>query len=424
MFYLKKHLDKYGTIKVGIVGTGIMGKSLTTQLEILDNFIPAVVSSRRLESVYETFKDAKIDNTKVFTTNNIGEAKEALAKGYYIATTNNKIASSITDCVVDCTGNTEEGTKITLHAIESGVDVVTLNVEMDATVGCYLKKLADEKDVIYTGSSGDEPGAIMELYEALSTMGFEILVLGKGKNNTLNNFATPEDLREDAINRGINPKMLTSFVDGTNTMMELNAVCNATGFLPDIRGCHGFTSTPKTLSEDIKTKNDGGILNNYKIVDFAKGVAPGVFAIVRPKSEILDFEMKYLSMGTGPNYAVYRPYHLTSLETPNSIIRAVVLRDSTVVAKREPVAETIAIAKRDLFAGDSIDGIGGSTVFGALESNEVQKTSDLVPMGILVGDVKLKRDVKKGVALKYDDVILDGESVIVKIRKLQEEYFN
>ena len=100
--------------------------------------------------------------------------------------------------------------------------------------------MADEAGVVYTGSAGDEPGAIIELYEFLNTMGFEVLVLGKGKNNKLDRSATPEDLSEEAINRGLNPRMLTSFVDGTNTMTELNAVCNATGFVPDIRGCHSL----------------------------------------------------------------------------------------------------------------------------------------------------------------------------------------
>ncbi|SHH18126.1 Predicted homoserine dehydrogenase, contains C-terminal SAF domain [Anaerosphaera aminiphila DSM 21120] len=423
MFYLKKSLEKHGEIKVGIVGAGIMGSSLVAQLELLDNFIPAVMSSRRLESVYSALDKAKVDRSKVIETNSIEEAKEAIDRGYYVATTNNKIAATVVDCVVDCTGNTEEGTKISLCAIENGVDIVTLNVEMDATVGCYLKVLADKKGVIYTGSAGDEPGAIIELYEFLNTVGFEILVLGKGKNNELNYYATPDELKEEALKKGLNPKMLTSFVDGTNTMTELNAVCNATGFLPDTRGCHGFISSPKTLAEDIKTKDEGGILNSYKTVDFVKGIAPGVFAIVKCKSDVLTSEMNYLKMGDGPNFAIYRPYHLTSIETPNSIIKAVVLRDSSIASIGKPVAETVAIAKKDLAIGESIDGIGGNTVYGVLESAEVQKSENLIPMGILVGNVRVRRNIKKGEALSYEDVELDESSEIVRIRREQENFF-
>ncbi|RVU54100.1 NAD(P)H-dependent oxidoreductase [Anaerosphaera multitolerans] len=423
MFYLKRALEEFGEIKVGVVGAGIMGTSLVAQLEILDNFIPAVLSSNRLESVYTVFEKAKIGKDKIFETNSIDEAKEAMNKGYYIATTNNEIAATITDCVVDCTGNTEAGTKISLCAIENGVHIVTLNVEMDATVGCYLKVLADRNGVVYTGTAGDEPGAILELFEFAKTVGFEVLVLGKGKNNDLDYYATPDNLREQAMEKGINPKMLTSFVDGTNTMTELNVVCNATGFLPDIRGCHGFNSTTKTLVEDIKLKSDGGKLNNYNIVDFVRGIAPGVFAIVKSKSEIIDFEMSYLKMGEGPNFVIYRPYHLTSIETPISIIKAVVLKESSIASIGAPVAETVAVAKKDLRAGDKIDGIGGHTVYGLLERGLIQRENNLLPIGLLTGNVTMKRNVKKDELLTYDDVILDPNLKIVETREEQDNYF-
>ncbi|MGO1581371.1 MAG: NAD(P)H-dependent oxidoreductase [Peptoniphilaceae bacterium] len=423
MFYLKRALEKYGEIKVSIVGCGIMGTSLLTQLNLLDNFKPQVLSSRRIESVLRAFEKAEIDRSKIKITNDIDEAKAYLKEGYYIATTNSDIAAKCSECVVDCTGDTEEGVKISLSAIEAGVDIVTLNVEMDATVGPYLKHLADEKGVLYTGSSGDEPGAIIELYEFLISLGFEVLVLGKGKNNKLNNYVTREELEEEAKLKGINPKMLTSFVDGTNTMTELNAVCNATGFVPDIRGCHCFNTSRDNISKDIDLKENGSKLNSYGIVDFAMGVAPGVFAIAKAKSEIISDEMRYLSMGEGPNFSIYRPYHLTSIETPNSIIRAVVLRDSSIVSIGEPVADTITIAKRDIKAGEKIVGIGGNDVFGQLERIEVSRKEDLVPIGLIVGKVTSKVDIKKGTAIKYSDLNLDKDSLIVNLRRKQDNFF-
>lgn len=423
MFYLKKVLEEHGKISVGVVGAGIMGTSLVSQLEIIDNFMPQVQSSRKIESVLESFNKAGILKEKIKITNELDEALRYIEQGYYIATTNNEIPAKFTDCVVDCTGDTEAGAQISLWAIESKTDIVTLNVEMDATIGAYLKILADEAGIIYTGSSGDEPGAIIELFEFLKTTGFDILVLGKGKNNKLNNYAIPDELCDEAISRGLNPRMLTSFVDGTNTMTELNAVCNATGFVPDTRGCHCFTTSPKEIAKDIDLKEYGGMLNSYGVVDFAMGIAPGVFAIVRAKSDVIKSEMKYLSMGDGPNFAIYRPYHLTSIEVPNSIIRAVVLRDSSIVSIGAPVAETIAIAKKDLKAGDFIDGIGGYSVFGQLEKAEIQKKENLLPIGLIVGNVRLRRNVKKGQALSYEDVILDENSVIVKLRREQDKKF-
>ena len=423
MFYLQKKLKEFGNISVGIVGSGIMGSSLFTLLSQNENFYPLVFASRNKKTLEAAIDAANIDKNDLAFTDDIEEAKKLLKEKKYIGTTNNLIAASLVDCLVDCTGDTETGTRLSLLAIENKVDIVSLNVEMDATVGPYLKVLADEKGVVYSGTKGDEPGAIVEIYEFAKTCGFEVLVLGKGKNNELNNYATPDTLREAAEKKGINPRMLTSFVDGTNTMIELNAVCNALGFVPDVRGCHFIDTDPKSISDDFKLKEDGGILNSYGVVDFATGIAPGVFAVVRPKSDIIDKEMKYLSMGQGPNYAIYRPYHLTSIETIVSIINAVVLRDESIAPIGRPFAETVSVAKRDIKKGEAFDSIGGEMIFGSLEKKEDQEKGNHLPIGIVTEGAIAKRDIKKGSLLTYDDVSLNQDSEIVKLRKIQDDYF-
>ncbi|MDU5806312.1 MAG: SAF domain-containing protein [Peptoniphilus harei] len=423
MFYLQKKLKEFGNISVGIVGSGIMGSSLFTLLSQNENFYPLVFSSRNKKTLDSAIEAANIDKDDLAYTDDMEEAKKLLKEKKYIGTTNNLIAASLVDCLVDCTGDTETGTKLSLVAIENKVDIVSLNVEMDATVGPYLKVLADEKGLIYSGTKGDEPGAIVEIYEFAKNCGFEVLVLGKGKNNELNNYATPDSLKEAAEKKGINPRMLTSFVDGTNTMIELNAVCNALGFVPDVKGCHFVKTEPKNIAEDFKLKEDGGILNSYGVVDFATGIAPGVFAVVRPKSDIIDKEMKYLSMGEGPNYAIYRPYHLTSIETIISIIKAVVLRDESIAPLGRPFAETVSVAKRDIKKGEKFDSIGGEMIFGSLEAKEDQEKGKHLPIGIVTEGAFAKRDIKKGSLLTYDDVALNNNSEIVKLRKIQDDYF-
>lgn len=423
MFYLQKKLKEFGNISVGIVGSGIMGSSLFTLLSQNENFYPIVFSSRNKKTLESAIEAANINKDELAFTDDIEEAKKLLKEKKYLGTTNNLIAASLVDCLVDCTGDTETGTKLSLVAIENGVDIVSLNVEMDATVGPYLKVLADEKGVIYSGTKGDEPGAIVEIYEFAHNCGFEVLVLGKGKNNELNNYATPDSLREAAEKKGINPRMLTSFVDGTNTMIELNAVCNALGFVPDVRGCHFVKTEPKSIAEDFKLKEDGGILNSYGVVDFATGIAPGVFAVVRPKSDIIDKEMQYLSMGEGPNYEIYRPYHLTSIETIISIIKAVVLRDESITPLGRPFAETVCVAKRDIKKGEKFDSIGGEMIFGSLEKKEDQEKGNHLPIGIVTEGAYAKRDIKKGSLLTYDDISLNNDSEIVKLRKIQDDYF-
>lgn len=423
MNYLQNKLKEHGNICVGIVGLGIMGKSLLTTLNIMEAFGPSIISARRKESLTEAFAIAKIPEDRYILTNDIDKARIAIKENKYVGTLDNFIPATISDCLVDCTGVTDVGCQISLCAIKNKVNIVSLNVEMDATVGPYLKDLAKESGIVYSGTAGDEPGAIVDLYDFCKNCGFEVLVLGKGKNNALDNYATQDDLAQDAKRRGINKRMLTSFVDGTNTMIELNAVCNALGFLPDVRGCHFFHSTPKTLADDIKLKSQGGILNSYGIVDFVKGIAPGVFAIIKTKNEFIRKEMEYLSMGKGDNFAIYRPFHLTSLETPTSIMRAVLLGDSTISPKDKPYAETVAVAKRDIKKGEKFDSIGGYMVFGSLEDAKIQKKENHVPIGIITEGSYAKRDIKKDTVLTRDDIELNEDNIIVKTRREQEKIY-
>lgn len=419
MNFLSNKINEFGEIKVGIVGSGLMGTSLFSQLLSLENFRPTVISSRRKESILELFKACKVDEKDYVITDNFETALKAFKENKYIGTTDNTLAtkSELVDAVTDCTGNINAGIDISLEAFKNKVHVVSLNVEMDSTVGPYLNHLAKNSNIVYTGSYGDEPGAIVELFEFANLMGFEILHLGKGKNNELNYYVTEDDVKEDAKKRRISPRMLTSFVDGTNTMIELNAVCNATGFMPDIRGCHMIYSDPKELADKFKLIEDGGIFKNRYTVDFVKGIAPGVYAIVKAKNEIIDYEMQYLSMGKGPNYAIYRPYHLTSLETPISIAKAVVLHESSITPKNlKPSAETVAIAKRDILAGELIEGIGGKSVFGSLEKYSIAKENDLLPIGLINENTKAKINIKKDTPITYNMVCLDCNSSAVIIR--------
>ena len=131
--------------------------------------------------------------------------------------------------------------------------------------------------------------------------------------------------------------------------------------------------------------------------------------------------MAYLSMGEGPNYVFYRPYHLTSIETPLSAARAYIYHEPTIAPKGAPVAETVAVAKKDLKAGEYLDGIGGYTVYGVIDTYANAKKDRALPLGLVNSKVKLKADVKKGETLTYDMVELDEDSLILHLRRLQEK---
>jgi predicted homoserine dehydrogenase-like protein len=326
--------------------------------------------------------------------------------------------SEAIDVVVEATGVTEVGARVAYEAIQEGKHVVMLNAETDATIGAVLARMARSAGVVYTGSAGDEPAAIMELYDFARSMGFEVLVAGKGKNNPLDLAATPESVAEEAARKNMNPMMLAAFVDGTKTMVEMATVANAIGFVPDVRGMHGPTETdPRRLGEIFSLREEGGILSSYGTVDYVRGVAPGVFVVVRSHEGPVRETMEYLGMGAGPNHVFYRPYHLTSLETPLSAARAVIYGEPAIVSGEKPTAEVVAVAKRDLDAGEKLGGIGGADYYGSVYP--VAEARELLPLGLAAG-ARTTRPVEKGSAIMRAGVELAEDSFVVNLWRLQE----
>lgn len=410
-------------IKVAIVGAGKMGKGLINQMSRINGMEPSLVINRNGEKGIKALISAGIPREEIVFTNSLKEIDFQLEKGKYVVTEYMDLAAKANgiQAVVDATGVPEVGAKLSLDAINNKKHIVMLNVEADSVVGPILHKYAEEAGVIYTGTAGDEPGAVMELYDFAVGLGFDVLAIGKGKNNPINLDANPDTVYEEALRKELKPHMLTGFIDGTNTMIEMTCMANATGFIPDIRGGHGVESNIDNLTNIFKLKEEGGILNKYKIVDYVRGIAPGVFLIFTTNLKEIHNQLEYLNMGSGPNYVLYRPYHLTSLETPNTIYEACVNNRATIAPERGVVADTVTVAKKDLKAGERLDHIGGYTVYGSIEDHVVAKDKNLVPIGLIDKNTKVLRNIKKGEFITYDMVELDTSTEIYKLRKIQEE---
>ena len=414
---LREDLSKRGPIRVAVVGAGLMGSGLVAQLKTIHNIDVILWSSRREDGLAQKAKAAGLNEGAYAFAGDKNEAEALLEEGKMILTTDNSLAWRLdgVDAICDCTGNTEAGACINEHGLEAGKHIISFNVECDVLLGPYFLKKAKEAGLCYTGTAGDEPGAIMELYNFATFLGFRVVAAGKGKNNPMNVEATPEALKAEAEKKGISPRMLTSFVDATNTMVELNAVANATGLLPDEGGCVGMHATINDLSKKLRTKDLGGEMNRPGTVNFVHGIAPGVFVSVESDEPMIRREMPYLSMGDGPNYIFYRPYHLTNIETPLTIARAVMYNEATIAPEVGYVAHTVAVAKKDMEAGEAIEGIGSATCYGTLVEAEQAYEENLLPIGLIVGETKLARPVKKGAPLRLDDVVLDKSSTLVKL---------
>lgn len=420
---LKELHEKKTGIKVSLVGAGLMGKGLVSQMMLVKGMIPSLVVSHKISDAVEAYTLAGISRDDIIVARTLEEINVGIEKNKFVVSDVTEYATkaNLIDVVVDATGVPNTGAKIAFDAILNKKHTVMLNVEADVVVGPILNKLAKSAGVVYTGTAGDEPGSVKEIVDFAEATGFEVLAVGKGKNNPIDYDATPESVKEQAMKSKLKPLRLASFIDGTNTMVEMAAMANATGFIPDVRGGHGPTTDPKGLPKIYSLKEEGGILNKYKIVDYAHGVAPGVFVIVTTSLPQVHHEMRFLKMGDGPNYVLYRPYHLTSLETPISIARAALYKEATIAPIYDkPVAEVITMAKMDLKKGQRLDGIGEYTVIGSIDTYETAKRENLLPIGLVNENTIVKQDIKKGEFITYDMVELDKSTMIYKLRQLQD----
>lgn len=353
----------------------------------------------------------------------VEEAKRVIDQEMTVLTDNIDIVFELEDVnvIIDATGNINAGAYIAWRSINKKKNIVMLNAELDATIGPILSVMANSSGIVYTGDIGDEPGTIMHyLFKPLKEIGLEIIVAGKGKNNPLNVYATPSDLKENSKKLELNPRVLTSFVDGTKTMVEMTILSNATGFLPDVRGMHGPTADLSNLARIFRLKSDGGILNKIHVVEYVIGIAPGVFVIATTDDEIIEKNLQYLKVGEGPNFLFYRPYHLPGSETLLSAVKAVTKHEA-IIQSTGYFSETVAVAKRDLNPGEKIDGIGGYTVYGTIEKAKVALEEGFLPIGLSEGAI-LKKSVRKGQIITFDDVEVE-DKLVYDLWKLQQKVF-
>ncbi|MBA2559313.1 MAG: oxidoreductase [Propionibacteriales bacterium] len=407
-------------IRVALVGAGQMGRGFAAQLLRMPGVAVSAVLDVQLDRAREALEQT---GNKVSSAETLEEQVTAINDGESVAIEGiAALAKLPVDVVVEATGVPDVGAKVALQSLLSGKHVATLNVESDVTVGRLLAAVAQSSGSIYSICRGDEPVETKILVDYARDLSFEVICAGKGKNNPLDITATPASLAERATDKDMNPKMLCSFVDGSKAMIEMASLANTTGLRVSKRGMHGPPSSVATLAQTFALKEDGGILDRGGVVDYCTGdVAPGVFVIVKTDDPYINHEMSYLQMGDGPYFALYRPFHLASVEAPLTVCEMVLDGRPSLVTEHW-TAEVGAAAKRDLKAGEKIDGVGGSMVRGNIDDADEFKARGFAPLGVLAG-ATVVRDVAGGDMLTYDDVQLDETSTIVSLRRLQDSLF-
>jgi len=420
---LKKRAAEGTPIRVGMVGVGFIGRAAVCQLL---NDVPGMtlvaVANRTPSKAADAYAVAGREGALEVDT--LGALEDAIRAGKPVVTGDYNLLcqSDQVDVILELTGAITYGAEVALAAYAGGKHFVTMNAELDATAGPIMRKKANEAGVIYTVSDGDQPGVQMNLYRFVKTMGLTPLVCGNIKG-MLDLYRTPETQKGFAAQWGQTPEMVTSFADGTKIAFEQAIVANATGMCVAERGMAG----PEHKGQ-IDSLVDFYDVDQLKalggVVDYALGStpSPGVYVFAAHDDDRHHLLLDYAKLGKGPLYSYYVPYHLYHFEVPISIARVVDFND-TVLATEGPIrVEVIATAKRDLKAGETIDGLGGFMTYGECENVWVSEPEGLLPMGIAEGCV-LVRDVAKDQAIKLSDVTIPEGRLVDQLRAEQAATF-
>ena len=407
-------------VRIAIAGAGYSGRRIAYQImSAVPGMRVVAVANRTVDNARAALEEAGARDVRAVDTPSALD--DAIRRGQACVTEDPSVicAAEGVDLVIECTGTVEPGAHTVLKAIEHRKHIVLMNVELDATVGPILKAKADAQGVVYSNTDGDEPGVAMNMIRFVRSIGLRPVVAGNLKG-LYDPYRTPDTQREFAARARQKATTMTHFADGTKLSMELNVLANGTGFKVGKRGMYGPSLAHVNEAAAFYRDRlvDGGM------VDFTVGAAPsnGAFVVGHTEDPVRADYLKYLKMGDGPLYVFYTPFHLPHLEIPNTAARAALLRDATVTPIGAPSCDSVTVAKRDLEAGETLDGIGGFTAYALLENYATSRAQRLLPMGLSEG-CRLKRDVPKDKAISYDDVELPPGRLCDVLRREQDVRF-
>jgi predicted homoserine dehydrogenase-like protein len=403
-----------------------MGSGLVAAFTHVPGMEISAVANQDIQEGINAYVDAGIPRDVVKVSDTKNEIEDLIKSGKRVVMTDPRILAEIEslDIVTDSTWSPAIGADVADACIEHGKDIVLVNIEADVTVGHILKKKAAEAGVLYSVSSGDEPGCLMELYDYVRSLGYEVITIGKGKNNPLDTSATPDMVAESAKKADKDPVQVASYVDGTKTMFEMTCAANATGCRPMKRGMIGPEASFENVSEIFALEEDGGISQFPGNIDFVQGpsMSGGVFITVRVNDQRIQNDLNYLKVGSGKYITFFRHYHLWFLEASISIARAYLDKNIWLEPLDTPIADVMTVAKKDLDPGDILERFGGYTNYGVMELADEARRLNALPVGLSPG-TKIIRPLKAGEIITWSDVLLDEKSTVVKLRREQDSIF-
>jgi predicted homoserine dehydrogenase-like protein len=417
---LERRAEAGNPVRMVIVGAGYMARGIAAHATLMPGIELVAISNRTIGKATQVFAELGCGHARRVETPD--DLDDAVARGVpAVADSPEPLcrAESV-DVLVEVTGEVEFAAHSVLDAIAHGKHVVLVNAELDSTVGPILKAKADQADVILTNTDGDEPGVAMNLLRYVKTIGLQPVLAGNIKG-FLDQHRNPDTQRAFADSVGQGPKRIASYADGTKLSMEATLVANAAGFGVARRGMIGYTCAHVT---DLLELYDGSVPPDEGIVDYVLGAEPGsgAFVVGYSANPIAREYLRYFKMGNGPLYLFYAPWHIPQAEAPLTAARAVLFRDAAIAAMDGPRCEVITMAKRDLRAGEVLDGIGGFTCYGTIDNVDVSRRERLLPMGLSEGCV-LVADVPVDQPITYDDVRVPNGRLVDRLRIEQGALF-
>ncbi|MGB7159624.1 MAG: Gfo/Idh/MocA family oxidoreductase [Tepidisphaeraceae bacterium] len=420
---LKKRAAEKRPVKVAMVGAGFMARGIANQIvSSVPGMRLVAIANRTLANARRAYDEAGVNDAE--TIESVPQLNAAITGGRYAVTEDADLLCQAdgVDAILEVTGAIEFGAHVTLEAIRNGKHVVTMNAELDGTVGPILRRYADRAGVILTASDGDQPGVQMNLFRFVRSIGLTPLVCGNIKG-LQDPYRTPTTQKGFAERWGQNPYMVTSFADGTKISFEQAIVANATGMTVNKRGMNGYEHAGHV--DELTKRYDVEELRSLGgIVDYVVGAkpGPGVFVLATHDDPKQKHYLNLYKLGEGPLYSFYTPYHLCHFEVPLSVARAVLCDDPVMQPLAGPRVEVVATAKTDLKAGDVLDALGGYKTYGQCETAAATAGAGLLPMGLAEGCV-LRRDVAKDALLTCADVTLPQGRLVDRLRAEQAAAF-
>jgi predicted homoserine dehydrogenase-like protein len=417
-------------VRVALIGAGKFGSMFLSQVPHTPGLEVPVIVDLEPDRAREACKTVGWDEARIAATRYTDDGSAATGGNIEV--------------IVEATGNPAAGIKHARAAIAAGKHIVMVNVEADVLAGPLLAEEARKAGVVYSLAYGDQPALTAEMVDWARAIGFRVVAAGKGtKYLPAYHDVTPAGVWShygltagEAQSAGMNPQMFNSFLDGTKSAIEMAAIANATGL--DVPG-EGLLFPPcgvDDLPHVMRPIEAGGVLEKPGVVEVVSSLerdGRGVFRDLRwgvyvvleaPNDYAADCFKQYglKTDASGRYAAMYKPYHLIGLELNISILSAA-LRFEPTGQPHDFRGDVAAVAKRDLRAGEMLDGEGGYTVWGKLMPAAKSLSAGALPIG-LAHAVRLRNDIAHGGVVRWNDVEVNVSDDAVVTRRAMEARFS